>query len=127
MMRIEREILIDIVNDIEVYIPKLIAACNSVSELFYEEVNDSVWGIFEQVLSGYEDLYKTLQMTVEDAKEHDEHWALPLQELIDQIPQHFVILSQEMNAQNYVAIGDIIKYEWVALLGDILNTIKEKE
>lgn len=125
-MRIERELLIEVVNDIEIYIPKLITACDSVSELFYEQVDDSVWNIFEQVLSGYEDLYKTLQMTAEDAQEHGEKWAQPLQQLIDQVPQHFVVLSQEMNVQNYVAIGDIIKYEWTALLGDVLNTIKEK-
>lgn len=125
-MRIEYSLLVEVIDDITLYIPKLVDACESASELFYEDVTEETWAVFQQVLSGYEDLYKVLQMTYLDGQEHKTKWYKELDGLLEVISTHFIQLSEEINSHNYVGIGDLIKFEWAPLLEDILKLFKEK-
>lgn len=125
-MRIDYDTWIAVVRDIEEYIPKLINACDSVSELFYEQMNDESWVVFAQLLEGYENLYKALYMTVEDAKDHQIDIYESLYPLVERFPMQLIDLNREMQAENHVAVGDMIKHEWQSLLAETLNTLKGK-
>ncbi|MFD2116988.1 hypothetical protein ACFSTH_19405 [Paenibacillus yanchengensis] len=124
-MRIDYQTWIDVVRDIEEYIPKLLQACSSVSELFYETMDEEKWGIFGQLLDGLENCYKSLYMTVEDAKDHCPKLYDQLNSLVEKFPQQFIILQEELKIENFVGVGDLVKYEWSSLLADVLNVLKE--
>ncbi|MEF2243943.1 hypothetical protein [Paenibacillus sp. IITD108] len=124
-MRIDYQTWIDVIKDIEDYIPKLLQACDSISELFYENMDDERWSIFGQLLDGFENLYKSLYMTVEDAKDHCPKLYEQLNTLVDRFPKQFIMLQAELQVENFVGVGDLVKYEWSSLLADVMNTIKE--
>lgn len=126
-MRIDMETWKDVVRDIEDFIPRLIQACDSVSELLYEPMTPEGWGIFAQVLEGYENLYKSIHMTVEDAKNHDVEFYERLSVYVVRFPDQILALQKELNVGNHVAVGDQIKYEWTKLLADVLMELKEQK
>jgi len=123
-MRIDYQTWLDVVVDVEQYIPKLLKACESISELLYEEMNEEKWNIFGQLLEGLENLYQVLIVTVEDIKDHAPSSYIQLASMVELFPQQFLLLQEELQAGNYVAMGDIVKYEWPALLTNVLNGLK---
>ncbi|QNK58364.1 hypothetical protein [Paenibacillus sp. PAMC21692] len=126
-MRIDIETWKDVVSDIEEYIPRLIQASDSVSELMYDQVTPDGWGIVAQMLEGYENFYKSLYMTVEDAKDHDMALFEKLNKLVVKFPEQFVSLQQELEAGNHVAVGDMMKYEWTRLLAEVSFALVESK
>jgi len=126
-MRIDYQTWQDVIVDIEQYIPKLLQACDSISELLYEEMNEEKWNIFGQLLEGLENLYQVLIVTLEDTLDHAPSLYSRLTPTVERFPQHFLLLQNELQAGNYVGVGDIVRYEWPELLDAIMKVLKEKD
>lgn len=124
-MRITHEIWNEIIDEIEQYIPKLVAASDSVGELFYEPLNEQSSQLFSQYITGMSNLIKTMMMTLNDAVDHAPQMIERSTPVLQSISSFVAGIENALEKQKFVDVADIIKYEIVEQLNLLLVAIKE--
>lgn len=119
----------EMLEELKVFVPKLINACESVSELFYEEMTEQSWSIFGQVFAGIDDLYRTLKVIeVELSQLHN---PLLIQYVIIEFNSNLSLVIAQLNehsdAEEYIAVGDCIKHEISPLIKHLAISLGEEK
>lgn len=124
-MRITHELWNEINDEIEQYIPKLIAASESIGELFYEPLNEESSQLFSQYITGMSNLIQMLLMTLNDAVDHAPQMIEHVTPALQSITTNIKDIEQSMEKEQYVHVGDMLKYEIVEQLNRLSTALKE--
>lgn len=108
--------------EIKDYVPKLVLATDSISELFYVEMNEQGWSIFTQMVEGMNWLYQALELTASSMEKDQKYSELRMAftAAIRRLSVQFAAINEALDQQDYVTVGDIVKYE----LSDIFQELQ---
>jgi len=102
-----------VVEELCGYLPRLLHACDSISELFYGEMNEEHWTYFRQLTDGIgwvtqsaEALRHHLGRTGENAD-----LLAALNGFLAEVKEQLEELARELENGDHTAVGDRIKYE----------------
>ena len=113
----------DIIKEMQDYLPKLNRAIDSISDLFYGEISTEGWGYFSQLVEGMQWMVQSIQV-VRNQWERTANQDVQLTELV-QIQHKFnpllLELGEAVERNEYVAAGDIMKYE----LGELFQQLED--
>lgn len=117
----------ELIENIKRFLPNLINACESVSDLFYEELSEQSWNIFGQVVTGIDDLYKTLKVISEDLNHTSAEYSIQLiiSQAIDEITVKFSMLNRYVDTDEHVSVGDVLKHELLPVFRILMNALGE--
>jgi len=124
-MRINETLFNEIVDEIEAYIPRLIAASQSIGDLFYEPLTDEGSQLFSQYITGLSNLIQTLMMTIKDAEDHNPALIDPANNALLAMTSKISEFEKALELQEFIHGADILKYEMVENLEALLHVIKE--
>lgn len=118
----------EIIEELKGFLPKLMMACESVSDLFYEKVSEQSWEVFGQFVGSLNDLYKIMTIVENELQEAEVEYAIHpfMIETIAELSKKYAVLTQNVDAEAFVAVGDIIKHELFPLLKSILVLLGEE-
>jgi len=118
----------EILEELRNYLPRLIRACDSISDLFYGEMKQEHWTYFSQLSEGIEWVCQstyTLRHHLERVGTHPQlSAALTNFEAI--IKEQLTQLVTELQNGDYTAIGDRIKYELPEMFQLLLNHLSSE-
>ncbi|WP_162848598.1 motility associated factor glycosyltransferase family protein [Paenibacillus nanensis] len=114
-------------EDIKLFLPKLVEACETVGNLFYEPVTQETWQQFGEIVEGIDDLYKTLRaIEYEQNKPSNYHfYEDAIGQGIHNISDKFKTLNILVDEENFTAAGDFIHYEMIAVFRRLLQQLGE--
>ena len=119
------ELMREIAEELRNYLPRLLNACDSISELFYGEMNQDHWTYFNQLTEGIgwvaESVYALrhhLERTGENAA-----LAATLKEFEAGVKHQLTELTLELENGDHTAVGDRIKYEFPPLFEILLERL----
>ncbi|SEN65082.1 6-hydroxymethylpterin diphosphokinase MptE-like protein [Paenibacillus sp. OV219] len=116
------------IEEVKLFLPRLIQACDSISELFYVAITDETWQLFGELVQGMDDLYRTLKSVVSTAS-IDEQKSVMLaimERTIVTFENTFAELNSYMDQELYVAAGDCIRYELSNLFKELATHLGEE-
>lgn len=119
IVSVPEEILMqDIRSNLTEYLPKLLRALDSISELFYGQMSSEDWTHFTQLVDGIH----WFTGAVQALRHHLERQGQPslMMDALVRFEGEAQKLAAELNEaleqQEYTAVGDVLKYEWPELL-----------
>ncbi|QHW32603.1 motility associated factor glycosyltransferase family protein [Paenibacillus rhizovicinus] len=118
-----------VLEDVKDFLPRLIGACGSVSELFYVPVTEQTWTEFSEFLEGTNDLYKTvvwLRSELEPRANIDVFYTV-IAGFADQLAYKFSEMNRLMDEEQYVHAADYLKYELLGLFQAFAMKLGEKQ
>jgi len=108
----------DIYSDMTVYLPKLIKALDSISELLYGQMTNEDWSHFSRLIEGIHWF-----MSAAHGLRHHIERLRPTLPLLDalvrfeaQAEQLVAELNEALTQKDYTVVGDLLKYEWSEML-----------
>lgn len=108
----------DIYSDMTGYLPKLIKALDSISELLYGQMSNEDWTYFSQLIEGIHWF-----MSAAHGLRHHIERLRPTSPLLgaltrfeSEAEERVAELNEALSQKDYTAAGDQLKYEWSELL-----------
>lgn len=120
----------DIVEEIRLFLPRLIQASTETGDMLYDTLTEQVWLQFGEVVEGIDDLYRTLILLQADVEGEAVRTALQpvIAWGIKAISEAFGILNGYMDEESYGLAGDCIHHELIPIfmqlateLGDLTS------
>lgn len=107
----------EIIEDIRLFLPKLIEVCVEVEELLYAPMTEQSWAQFGDMVEGMDDLYKTLNdIHVELDDEASYH---PMHDCVIRalatIKAKFGVMNLSMDQDDYMGAGECIRFELIPI------------
>lgn len=127
-MHNEIDSIFEIIEEIKAFLPRLHKASDSVSELFYDQMNPESWEVFSQVVAGIDDLYQTLNAASNGLLDYGVDYGLQniLKQAASAIEIRFAQLNIQLDLNRHLAVGDIIRYEFMPLIEELYNDLGEE-
>lgn len=127
-MQNEMDNLFEIIEEVKSFLPRLLRACDSVSELFYDKMDGQSWEVFSQVLAGIDDLYKTLGMVSNGLVNLEVDLAIQpiINEFNIELENKIYELNNYLDHNRHIAAGDIIKHEIIPLINAMSVSLGEE-
>jgi hypothetical protein len=115
-------------NELLHYLPKVIRATESISDLFYGDPVSDAWTLFSKLTDSFSYVAQSIQsmLLYLSYNEPDSALLYSLHAFAEKMETHLKEVDKSIQDQDYVMMADVIKYE----LGDVLNellTILEAE
>jgi len=114
-----------VVEELCGYLPRLLRACDSISELFYGEMSEEHWTYFQQLTDGIgwvtqsaEALRHHLERTGENAD-----LLAALNGFLAEVKEQLGGLARELENGDHTAVGDRVKYELPGLFQMLLDRL----
>ncbi|QJD85224.1 hypothetical protein [Cohnella herbarum] len=120
----EAIIVNDIKADLKDYLPKLIKACDSISELFYGVMKDEDWNHFGQLTEGMQWVGQSVHVLLENAKRMEGIPTIILTRFVSEVEGQIEDLEAGLQQNDYSRAGDIIKYELPDTFKALLNHLE---
>lgn len=110
------------------YLQRIHQATETISDAFYGEVTDEVWGMLTQLSEGLTFAVQSMQMIAEHRKERlsDSKLSEELALFVQSIEAQVAEINQAIEEQDTVLIGDIIRYEMGSSVSKIINAMKTR-
>lgn len=107
----------DIINQLQIYLPNLIEACEFVAELIAEPLTEQAWEHFGSVVEGMDDLYRTLNEVNESMGKAIIFNAIrpSIVRTISGLGEQFQQMNNCMDKENYRDASDYLRYELTPL------------
>jgi hypothetical protein len=119
----------EIKADLKSYLPKVIQACDSISELFYGEMDERSWSHFGQLTEGLQWVGQSGHI-LQSAYAKNAEYNMTERELLDAFLQRLEIHIRELEAalqeQDFTAAGDLIKYEMPDTFNLLLESLESE-
>ena len=115
----------EIAQELKGYLPRVINALDSISELFYGEMNEDDWTYFGQLTEGISWVMQSVQVIrhhLERVGKNADLLAVLTGFEIDLTAQ-LSELSRELESGDHTAVGDRIKYEFPPLFQNLLDQL----
>ncbi|WP_042170056.1 6-hydroxymethylpterin diphosphokinase MptE-like protein [Paenibacillus gorillae] len=128
---IVRELSLDtkeIIEELKVFLPKLLTACDSLSDLFYEKISEQSWEVFGQFVGSLNDLYKIMEIVENELQATEVQYAMHpfIMETISALSKKYTVLTQYVEAEAFVSVGDLIKHELAPLFKKVMVLLGER-
>jgi hypothetical protein len=113
----------DIAAELRDYLPRLIRAFDSISELFYGEMNQDDWGYFGQLTEGMQ----WVMQSVHVLRVHAERFGANADDLSvltafsAEAEKRLTELEEAIRSKDYTAAGDMLKYEFPELFQPLME------
>lgn len=120
----EAIIVNDIKADLKDYLPKLIKACDSISELFYGVMKDEDWNHFGQLTEGMQWVGQSVYVLLENAKRMEGIPTIIFTRFVSEVESQIEDLEAVLQQNDYTRAGDIIKYELPDTFKALLNHLE---
>lgn len=121
----EAQFVQEVMGELKSYLPKLVRACDSISELFYGEMNEEDWVYFGQLTEGLQwvgqSIYSILNYS---EKVGNITLDAEIKRFNESLEQHVAELENLLQQQDYTAVGDLIKYEMPDNLSALLRRLE---
>jgi hypothetical protein len=119
------ELMREIAGELMGYLPRLLSACDSISELFYGEMTQEHWTYFNQMTEGIGWLMQSVHALRHHLERTGENVALTaaLSEFEAGLKDQLAELARELGSGDHTAVGDRIKYEIPPLLDTLLERL----
>ena len=118
----------DIRVNLQEYLPKLIGAFDSISEIFYGQMRDDDWSYFAQLVEGMQWVVQSVQVLVDQAVRFSSSPLLGvLTVFIAQSEEQLGQLEGYMQKKDYTAAGDLIKYELPNIYQSLFQSLSEEQ
>ncbi|RXT04472.1 hypothetical protein [Ammoniphilus sp. CFH 90114] len=104
------------------YLERAIPELNGLSDEFYQGPNNQTWGKFEQFLEGLQWISDTFSLMKGNQKLNDnlEQILTINQKVLNELAK----LEEAVSSSDFTLVGDILTYEIVPLLEQLLNKLK---
>ncbi|UVI29887.1 motility associated factor glycosyltransferase family protein [Paenibacillus spongiae] len=108
--------------------PRLQRACGSISDLFYDKLTEQAWSVFGQVVAGLDDLYKVLRTVDNGLQDAAVDFGIQpiIHHTVGTIEEKFSLLNDYVDREMHVAVGDIIKHEFIPLIQGLSISLGEE-
>ncbi|SDX28551.1 6-hydroxymethylpterin diphosphokinase MptE-like protein [Paenibacillus sp. CF384] len=108
---------IEMLEEVKVFLPRLIQFCYTVSELLYVPITEQTWSDFSELVQGMDDLYRTVHAIGNELESSEENTLLLtiITNFTDQLILKFEEMNRLMDEEEFVQAGDCIKYELAGL------------
>lgn len=110
----EAELMSEIMSELKSYIPKLLQAFDSISELLYGEMTEEEWGFVAQLTEGMQWASQSLH-ALRNHFERTLSYPRLLESIINfesESEKLAAEMDQFMDNNDLTAVGDQLKYEW---------------
>lgn len=115
----------DYLDEIRVFLPKLIRACDSTGDLFYTPLNAEALDIIQQVVEGVNSLLQMIDVTVNSLYKAFTVWEKPLHAAAANLRQSMTEIDYHFKENKFIAAGDLFKYEITIICQNLLATLGE--
>jgi len=124
----QAQFYINVKSELLNYLPKVIRAAESISDLFYGDPDSDSWTLFSRLMDSFSYVVQTVHSIQLYLSNNEPNSALmdSLRAFAEKMETHLKEVDKSIQSQDYVMMADVIKYE----LGDVLNelvTILEAE
>jgi hypothetical protein len=125
----QKKIINELIEDIIVFLPKLISACEHVGKQLYLPLNEQTWQLFGEVVEGMDDLYKTLSLIDGETKGQIGFFVLTetINRALSGINEHFLKMNGCMDLDDYIGAGDFIIYELIPIFQQLAVELGEEK
>lgn len=119
-------LLNEIRYELKSYLPKLIQACDSISELFYGEMKQEQWNYFGELTNGIQWVEQSAHAMLNHTKRFDIRQPIQsvLNRFIELLEEQITELQVSLENNDYTAVGDIIKYEMPDTFQPLLDQLE---
>ncbi|MBW7452493.1 6-hydroxymethylpterin diphosphokinase MptE-like protein [Paenibacillus sepulcri] len=115
-------------DELRVFLPNLIEACDYMAEQLYVHVTEGTWQEFSQLLQAMNDLYKLskdIRFELENT-DGNSYLHIVLGQFISEMEQKFKALNQYMDEEAYIHAADSIRYELSPLFLGLSSALGEE-
>lgn len=107
-----------LLDEIIAFLPRVLEACNSISEYFYVPVQAEAWTRFSELLQGLNDLYIAANSIGQELADREEDALLHkvITNFAEQLAHTFTELNRLMDEEEFIQAADCIKYELAELI-----------
>ncbi|MFD0590668.1 6-hydroxymethylpterin diphosphokinase MptE-like protein [Paenibacillus sp. GCM10027627] len=117
----------EMVDEVILFLPRLIDAAETVANQFYGTLDDQAWVLFGDVVTAIDDLYKTFS-SIHSLAVNGTNKQFILNETIkrysEEIQAKFSDLNQCMDKDDFISAGDVLRYEFLALFHQMLSELQ---
>jgi len=119
----------DIIKELKEYLPRVNRAIESISDLFYGDMNKQDWNLFSQLLEGVGWVNQAANIILLQLQRLHEKdlFVNNLSEFVERMPILLSKLEAALEEKEHVAAGDLIKYEIGELFQQFERSIQLKE
>lgn len=110
------------------YLPKVIRATESISDLFYGDPDFDSWELFARLTDSFAYVVESVHAMQHYLRNNEPSSALLnyLQDFAERMETHLKEVDKSIHTQDYVTMADVIKYELGDLLKELLSTLDAK-
>src|SRR5690606_23915786 len=114
-----------VVEELCWYLPRLLRACDSISELFYGEMSEEHWAYFQQLTEAIGWVTQSVQALSHHLERTGENADLlaALNGFLADVKEQLGELARELESGDHTAAGDRIKYELPGLFQLLLGRL----
>jgi len=118
----------DIIEELKGYIPKVLQAMESISDLFYGEMTPDDWNLFSRLIEAINWVEQSVRVVIDQFKRFSgvETEGQPFYMFVEQLPAKLRELEESLERYDPVAAGDLIKYELRELFEQLATTVESK-
>lgn len=122
------EMMASIYDETIDYLQKVYQTTESLSDLFYGEIDQEAWDLLSRLAEGLNNSVQLLQMIAEHHKKQvsDIVFSEKVTLFIDSVEAHVAEINEAIEANDTVAIGDILKYELAESILKIITAMKTR-
>ena len=113
--------IMECLDEIRSYLPKLARACESSGELLYEPLKADSLNIIQQVVQGFNNLHQLIEFTISKLDKAHLVWQKPLADTATNLQHVLMEIDHNLKDNNYVAAGDLFKYEGPVICEELLT------
>ena len=120
----EEELLQESLSELKEYCKKVQTACDSIGSLFYSEMSEKAWEYFSKLVEAIQWVNQSISGVMQILERTQSESALleALKETLTALEQCIRQLDAALSSKEFIAAGDIIRYE----LGDIITALDQK-
>jgi len=114
-----------VVEELRGYLPRVLHACDSISELFYGEMSEEHWTYFQQLTDGIGWVMQSAEALRHHLERTGENTDLvaALNGFLADAKEQLGVLTRELESGDHTAVGDRIKYELPGLFQKLLDRL----
>jgi len=119
------EIIDSLYADIVDYLGKVSKATDAISDMFYGDVNMDAWNQLSQLSEALGFTIEALQTIIAHGQHHagQSSFANEVTVFIDEVKTHVAEINQAIEDQDFVLVGDVIRYELGKSVSRMLNSM----
>lgn len=114
----------EIAEELKEYLPKVLRACDSISELLYGQMSGEDWGLVRQLLEGIGWVVQSVDILgIQSERAGDGVRTVWWQEFAAAAAEQIAQLERHFAEQEFTAAGDLLKYEMPETFQTLLDRL----